>query len=545
MSSSGSTPASDQPTTAKPAPAQGAFSPFAHTGFALLWTATLVSNTGTWMHEVGAGWLMTTLNPSPAVVTLVQAATTLPVFLFALLAGALADRVDKRAMLIAINCGLFVVVSILAVLVWFEVMTPTLLIIFTLILGTGAAFMAPAWQAIVPQLVPRPKLKPAIALNSMGINLSRAIGPALAGLLIASVGLAAPFALNALSFLVILAALLLWRPERMPRRPVTGTIAGDMLTGLRHVRHNSAMRATAIRGAAFFLFASAYWALLPLIARQAEGGGAELYGALMGLIGAGAVTGALILPRLQSRMTSDQTVMVGTGGTALALVAMALLPGQAGLLAAAFLGGLSWIAVLTSFNVSAQTALPDWVRARGLSVFLMVFFGAMALGSLVWGQVAQATSVPVTLLIAAVGLLAGIPLTRRFVIGQGETLDLSQALAWPAAPVLTEAQSNDSPALVTVEYVVDRNRTDEFLEAIALFSRERLRDGATSWHLHESVETPGVWIESFHLPSWAEHLAQHQRMTHEDEVAQKIVRAFDSRSTGPIVRHFVAPRPLP
>ena len=543
MSSSGS-PATPADATVTPKPSTpGAFSPFAHSAFALLWTATLVSNTGTWMHEVGAGWLMTTLNPSPAVVTLVQAATTLPVFLFALLAGALADRVDKRAMLLALNSGLFIVVSLLALLVWLEAMTPALLIGFTLVLGTGAAFMAPAWQSIVPQLIPRPKLKPAIALNSMGINLSRAIGPALAGVLIAGVGLAAPFALNALSYLVILAALFYWRPEPAPRRAFHGSIGGDMLTGLRHVRHNAAMRATAIRGAAFFLFASAYWALLPLIAREADGGGAELYGALMGLIGAGAVIGAFLLSRIQAYTTSDKTVMIGTGGTALALVVMAILPGQVALMTAAFLGGLSWIAVLTSFNVSAQTALPDWVRARGLSVFLMVFFGAMAFGSLLWGQVAQATSIPITLLIAAAGLLAGIPLTRRFVVGQGEALDLSQAVAWPAAPMLAETQSTDSPALVTVEYVVDPARTDAFLDAIALFSRERMRDGATRWDLHESVETPGLWIESFHLPSWAEHLAQHERVTREDEAAQKIVKAFDIRDTGPVVRHYVSRPP--
>lgn len=536
MSSSGSvTPA---------APPPGAFSPFAHAAFALLWTATLVSNTGTWMHEVGAGWLMTTLDPRPAMVTLVQAATTLPVFLFALLAGAIADRVDKRALLIALNTALFAMVSVLAVLVWCEVMTPALLILFTFGLGTGAAFMAPAWQSVVPQLIPRAKLTPAIALNSMGLNLSRAIGPALAGLLIARVGLAAPFALNAVSYLVILAALFVWRPAPAPPPPGHGTILGDMRTGLRHVRHNAPMRATAIRAVAFFLFASAYWALLPLIARRVEGGGAELYGALMGVIGAGAVTGALLLPRVQAHITSDRTVRIGTGGSALALVMMGLGPGQGALLAAAFLGGLSWIAVLTAFHVSAQTALPDWVRARGLSVFLMVFFGAMAFGSLVWGQVAQATSVPITLLIAAGGLLAGMALTRRFVVGQGEALDLSQTVAWPAAPILTGPQSHDSPALVTVEYVVDPDQTDAFLAAIGAFSRARLRDGATHWHLHESVERPGLWIESFHLPSWAEHLAQHARLTREDDAAQKVVQAFDTSDTGPVVRHYVA-RALP
>ena len=537
MSSSGS--ATSAPASVKPE--SGAFSPFAHSVFALLWIATLVSNIGTWMHEVGAGWLMTTLNPSPAVVTLVQAATTMPIFLFALFAGALADRSDKRRMLITINVLLFGVVTVLSVLVWQEKMTPALLIAFTLAIGTGAAFMAPAWQSVVPQLVPRDKLKPAIALNSMGINISRAIGPAMAGVLIASVGLAAPFALNAASHLVILAALILWRPEATKRPAHHGSILGDMATGLRHVRHNPAMRATAIRAAAFFLFASAYWALLPLIARNAEGGGSELYGALMALVGGGAVAGAFLLPQLQKHASSDTTVRLGTAGTIAALIAMALSSTQAALMASAFLGGLSWIAVLTSFNVSAQTALPNWVRARGLAVFLMVFFGSMSLGSLVWGQVASLTSISTALLIAAGGLAIGVWATRTFEVGQGENLDLTPSSMWPVAPALSEAQRADRPAMVTVEYQIDPAKTDEFVAALRDFAKERRRDGAIDWTLHESVETPGTWIETFRLPSWHEHLEQHERVNKDDAARQETVRAFDLRTTGPIVRHYISP----
>ena len=532
MSSSGSQP---------PVAPGGAFSPFRHRAFALLWSATLISNVGTWMHEVGAGWLMTTLNSSPAVVTLVQAATTLPVFLFALFAGALADRLDKRRMLITINVAMTVVISLLAVLVWAQLMTPALLIFFTLMVGTGAAFMAPAWQAIVPQLVPRERLKPAIALNSMGINISRAIGPALAGVLIVSAGLAAPFVLNALSHVVIIIALVLWRPEPSAKKAYHGSLLSEMATGLRHVRFNAAMRATALRAAAFFLFASAYWSLLPLIARNAEGGGSELYGILMALIGAGAVTGALLLPRLQARASSDQTVRYGTFGTVIALLALAVSGTPPALMVAAFLGGLSWIAVLTSFNVSAQTALPNWVRARGLAVFLMVFFGSMSLGSIVWGQVATATSIQIALLIAAVGLLVGVWATRKFTVGQAEGMDLSASNAWPEAPALTEGQSADRPAMVSVEYKVEAEKTELFLNALHDFASERRRDGATAWSVHQSIEKPGTWIETFTLPSWAEHLEQHGRVTQDDATAQAALRAFDSRSSGPVVRHYVAP----
>lgn len=525
--------------SAAAAPRPGAFSPFAYGAFALLWTATLVSNVGTWMHEVGAGWLMTTLNPSPAVVTLVQAATTMPVFLFALFAGAVVDRVVKRRMLLTVNLVLTAVISVLAALVWLEVVTPLLLILFTLAIGTGAAFMAPAWQAIVPQLVPRETLKPAIALNSMGINISRAIGPALAGILIAAVGLASPFAVNAASHVVIVIALLIWRPEPQPVAPHHGSMLSDMAAGLRYVRHNEPMRATVIRAAAFFLFASAYWSLLPLIARGAENGGSELYGMLMALIGTGAVLGALVLSRLQGVLSSDQMVKLGTIGTALELVIMALSTLPAALMAAALLGGLSWIAVLTSFNVSAQTALPNWVRARGLAVFLMVFFGSMAFGSLVWGQLATATTLPASLLIAAIGLLIGIRATRRFIVGGAEELDLSAAAAWPMAPTLTGTQTASQPAVVTVTYHVRREDVEDFITTARAFSAERLRDGATRWELRESIEDKGVWVEEFHLPSWAEHLEQHNRVTKSDAQQQETLRAFDTRPSGPEVRHFL------
>ncbi|MEM8572680.1 MAG: MFS transporter [Pseudomonadota bacterium] len=521
------------------APRPGAFAPFGHRAFALLWTATLISNIGTWMHDVGAGWLMTTLNSSPSVVTLVQTATTLPVFLFALFAGALADRLDKRRMLIIINLALFGIVSALTFLVWLEMMIPLLLILFTLAIGTGAAFMAPAWQAVVPQLVPRDTLKPAIALNSMGINISRAIGPALAGVLIAGVGLAAPFALNAISHIVIIAALLMWRPEPPKKVRHHGPILSDMATGLRHVRHNPAMLATLIRALAFFLFASAYWSLLPLIAREAEGGGSELYGMLMALIGAGAVTGALALPRIQGRLTSDKMVITGSAGTAIALLILAISATPIALMAAAFIGGISWIAVLTSFNVSAQVALPDWVRARGLAVFLMGFFGSMALGSLIWGQIASATSVPVALLVAAVGLIVGLLATRKFEVGQGESLDLTAASSWPQAPTRADTDTSDSHAMVTVEYQIAKENWEAFRAAARAFSKERYRDGATRWNLHQSVEEPTLWIETFHLPSWAEHLEQHERITKSDAELQEQVRKLDMRAEGPVVRHFV------
>ena len=521
-------------------PSGGAFAPFGHQAFALLWTATLISNIGTWMHEVGAGWLMTELSPSPAVVTLVQAATSLPVFVFALFAGTLADRLDKRRMLIVINFLIFLIISALSALVWLERITPLTLILFTLAIGTGAAFMAPAWQAIVPMLVPRSELRAAIGLNSMGVNVSRAIGPAVAGILIATVGLVAPFALNAASHLVIIAALLMWCPEAptAPRRSHL-SIPQDMATGLRHVRHNGPLRITLIRSVAFFLFASAFWAMMPLIARGADAAGSSLYGFLVATVGAGAVLGALALPRVQRSLNADRTVQLGTVLIAAALAALALSTATAVLVPAAFLGGVAWILVLTSLNVSAQMALPDWVRARGLAVNLMVFFGSMSAGSLIWGQVADRLSVSLALLVAAGGLILGLTGTLHLRLGSGDSLDLSPANAWPEAPILAADQNADAPAIVMLSFQIDPADTDAFLHAAEHVAAERYRDGATHWSLAQDVSDPRIWIEVFQLPSWAEHLQQHGRSTVSDAEQRARMHGFDRQSGGPVIRHFL------
>jgi MFS family permease len=261
----------------------------------------------------------------------------------------------------------------------------------------------------------------------------------------------------------------------------------------------------------------------------------------MALIGAGAVTGALLLPTLSKRFNADTTVRLATFGTIAALLAMAASSAPVALMGAAFLGGLSWIAVLTSFNVSAQTALPDWVRARGLAVFLMVFFGSMALRSVIWGQIATLASIQIALLVAALGLGLGIWITRRFEVGQGEALDLSPASAWPQAPALSDTQCDDRAAMVIVTYKIDPTDRDAFLTLLHAFSKERLRDGATRWDVSQSVETPDLWIESFHLPSWSEHLAQHERITRSDQDLQGALNALDRHEGGPSVRHYIKP----
>ncbi len=520
-----------------------AWAPFSETAFALLWTATLISNIGTWMHDVGAGWLMTTLNPSPTLVSLVQAATTLPIFLFALFAGALADRLNKKRMLIVINCILTAVVSSLAVLVQLNAITPIILLLYTVVIGTGAAFMAPAWQAIVPSLVPKAQLQPAIALNSMGINISRAIGPALAGLLISTVSLTAPFAINALSHLVIVVALLLWKQPlvkatKYPPEPIFGA----MITGLRHAVNNSALLNTMLRALSFFLFASAYWALLPLIARAIPNSGPEVYGLILGAIGLGAVGGALLLPSLKKYLSADSLVKLGTLGTACVLLAFGISQSKPLIIVAAFTAGLSWILVLTSLNVSAQTALPNWVRARGLAIYLMVFFGSMALGATLWGQIASLFSISTALFVAAGLLLLVMPLTNKSALNGGELLDLAPSAHWPSPLLNPNVETSAAgPVLVTISYKIDPDCQQGFLQAVYALSKQRYRDGAFNWGIYQDTDVHNQWLEWFLVADWTEHLRQHDRVTKHDQDLQSQVSKFHTIENPPIVKHYLAP----
>ena len=519
----------------------GAFAPFGHRAFLFLWIATVASNIGTWMHDVGAGWLMTELAPSPLMVAAVQSATTLPIFLFALLAGAVADIVDRRRLLLGINIAMGIAALGMTATVYFGLMSPLLLLLFTFVFGTGTAFMAPTWQAIVPKLVPRSDLSAAIALNSMGINLSRAIGPALAGFLIVAAGLASPFLVNALSFLGIIAVLLWWKPKEGPASNLpTETVGGAILSGLRYAWNSQALTATLLRAASFFIFASAFWAMLPLIAREVLSGGPTLYGILLTSVGAGAVGGAFLLPKIKNHFGADGTVAAGTTGTAIVMVLMALVPNEALAVAAAALAGLSWIAVLSTLNVSAQTALPDWVRARGLSVFLTVFFGSMSLGSLIWGQVASIWGIPMALVAASIGALLLIPLTRAAHLQQGAKQDLSPSMHWPE-PVLLGDKNPDGPVMIQITYKVDTGNVEQFLMLMNRLASSRRRGGGYRYALMRDSADETSFIETWWESSWLNHQRQHQHVTKEDEKLQAQIKSLLAEGLEPDIKHLVQP----
>jgi len=484
---------------------------------------------------------MASLAPSPVMVSLVQAATTLPVFLLALPAGALADIVDRRRLLLVVQSAMAAIALTLGVAVARGQVTAGLLLAFTFALGACAALLAPAWQSIVPRLVSREEIASAVALNSVGINVSRAIGPALGGVVIAGLGIAWPFLINAASFLAVIAAVAWWRPAAVAKRPLAAERFGSAIrAGLRYARSSPPLRATLARAAVFFVFISAYWALLPLIVRQQLGGDARLYGALVTCIGVGAVTGALLLPRIRARLGPDRLVALGTIGSAVTLLTFALGRDVVAAAAASLIAGASWIAVLSSLNVSAQMSLPDWVRARGLSVYNAVFFGSMAAGSVLWGQVADRFGIAAALVAASIGAVVGIVVVRRFHLQSGGMLDLSPSAHWPQPLIVTPIEVDRGPVMVTVEYRVDPARAAEFLSALDELARERRRDGAYAWSVFQDASQPDRFVECFFEESWLEHLRHHERVTAADRDIQARVRGFHLGSAPPLVTHLLA-----
>lgn len=533
MSVSGSAGSAEQPTASP-------LGPFRHPVYAVIWTATVVANIGSWMYVAAAGWLMTSLDPSPLMVSLVQVADSLPMLLFAIPAGALADIIDKRHLLIGVEISIAIVSSTFAVLVWFNLVTAPTLLSFMFLIGAGAALTAPSWQSIVPALVPKRDLPGAVAANSVGINISRAIGPALGGGLISLWGIAAPFGINGISNLGTISALLWWRPPPRPASHLaTENFFGAMRTGIRHAHANLPLRATLARALAFFPFASAYWALLPLVSRTQITGGPELYGILLGAIGVGAVLGAGFMHPLRVKLGADGLVATGTGGTAIALLLYGIARDPLTAIVASILAGMSWIAVLASLNVSAQLALPNWVRGRGLAIYVTFMFGGLAVGSLVWGEVAGFLGLPVAHFVAAAGCLLFIPLTWRWKLQSGANLDFMPSMHWPAPIVALDVEGDRGPVLVTVEYLIIEANRDAFLTGMDRIGRERQRDGAYSWGIFEDVAQPGRFLETFLLDSWLEHLRQHERVTNADRVMEERVHGL--LTAAPKVTHLVAP----
>ena len=516
-------------------------SPLSSPVFRALWLATIVSNIGTWMHDVGAAWLMTSLSPSPLMVALVQAATSFPLFLLALPAGALADIVDRRAVLIGAQIWTLIAASGLAAVTLAGWTSPALLLGFTLALACGAAMSAPAFQASVPELVPRAALTQAVALNSTGINIARAIGPALGGVIIAAAGSGAVFALNAVSVSGVLFVLWRWRRAPGDTHLPPERFGGALAAGIRFALRAPALQTVLIRALAFFLFASALWALLPTVARRELGLDALGYGVLLTALGCGAVAGALLLPWLRRRVPVNALTVIAALLFAGATAALALAPGLALAIPVLVAAGMAWIATMAALNGAAQLAVPGWVKARALAIYLLVFQGSMTAGAAIWGWAALQAGSDAALLMAAAGLVMSLVAAWRFPLAAEGALDLAPSLHWEAPVLAAEIAPDRGPVLITIEYRVAPEAVSDFARAMAPIRRIRRRDGESQWGLYEDAAVPGLMIESFTVPSWVEHLRQHDRVTHADRVEQEAAHVFHLGPHPPVVRHWIAP----
>ena len=517
-----------------------AWSPLEQPVFRAIWIATLVSNIGTWMQNTGAAWLMTSLAPSAIMVALVQTATNLPVFLLALPAGALADLVDRRRLLLFTQAWMLLSASALGALTMTGHTTPWVLLGSTLSLGLGGALNAPAWQAIIPELVPRHELPTAVALNSAGFNLARAVGPALGGFIVSTLGTGPTFFLNAVSFLGVLIVLFRWRrPARESTLPAERMMAA-MRTGVRYVRHAPALIVVFIRSGTFIICGSAIMALLPLLAKQQLRLDATGYGLMLGSFGAGAVTGAIVLPLVRRRISVDMLVALGTLLFASSLVVLALVHQFIVLCGALLVSGAAWLSILSSFTSGVQSLAPSWVRGRAMSVYMLIIFGGMAGGSPLWGTAAGFYGIPNAFLAAAFGLLAGLAATARYRLSICEGLDLSPSMHWPVPSLALAPRPEDGPVLVTVEYRIDPAEESNFTYSMRRLRNSRLRDGAIRWSLFVDAADPERYIESFIVESWMEYLRQHERVTVADSQTESIVHAFHKGCGPPRVTHLLA-----
>ena len=522
------------PAESPPAP-----SPFSVPTFRAIWMASLASNFGGLIQSVGAAWMMISLSASPMLIALVPAATTLPIMLLSLWAGAVADNLDRRKVMIACQSWMLVVSALLAVTAWAGWMTPWLLLAFTFALGCATAINGPAWQAAVGDMVPRAILPSAVAMNSMGFNLARSVGPALGGVIVATAGAAAAFLTNAVSYVGLLVVLFRWEPELPPKILPRERLALAMRAGVRYVAMSPNIQLVLLRAAVFGIGASAVSALMPLVARDILGGGALTFGLTSGAFGVGAVTGALSTRQLRARLSVEHIVRYA----ALMLALGTAITGMSSWLGLALLGyllaGFGWVTALSTFNVSVQMSAPRWVVARSVSLYQMSAFGGMAIGAWLFGWLAESqgvvealyASAAVQFVAALIGLMRPLPQ-----IGD-DNLDLQNRWREPDTAVPVEPRSG--PVVVTIEYRIPVGSVVPFLTAMSERRRIRRRDGAHGWSLMRDLSDPELWIERYHVSTWLDYVRHNQRRTVADIANSDAIWALHTGPVPPVVHRML------
>jgi MFS family permease len=498
--------------------------PFRHDTFRIIWVASLASNFGGLVQAVGAAWMMTSISDSVNMVALVQASTSLPIMLFSLVSGALADNFDRRRIMLIAQCFMLAVSALLTVCTYLGLVTPWLLLLFTFLIGCGTALNNPSWQASVGDMVPRDVLPAAVALNSMGFNITRSVGPAIGGAIVAAAGAAAAFAANTLSYFALLFALIRWRREvtlsTLPRESMGRAISA----GLRYVAMSPNIGKVLFRGFVFGLSASAILALLPLVARDLVAGGPLTYGIMLGAFGLGAIGGALLSARLREHLSSEWIVRIAFAGFAVSGVITALSPYGWLTSLALLLSGAGWVLALSLFNTTVQLSTPRWVVGRALSLYQTTTFGGIAAGSWMWGQAAE-TYGPANALIASAALMVvGAAIGLRLPLPEFQSLNLDPLNRFSEPLLKLDLKPRSGPIVVMIDYDIADDDVPDFLTAMAERRRIRIRDGAGQWGLMRDLENPTVWTETYHVPTWVEYVRHNQRRTQADaEIGDRLL----------------------
>ncbi len=519
--------------------------PFRHSTFRALWTATLASNLGGLVQAVGAGWLMTTISNSDDMVALVQAATTLPVMIFSLAAGALADNFDRRNIMLTAQVIMMLVSAVLAIFAFAGLLSPWLLLAFTFFIGCGTALHNPSWQASMGDIVPREDLPGAVTLNSMSYNLMRSVGPAVGGLIVATAGAAFAFALNAVSYIALILALARWEPQREPRSLPHEAFGSAIWAGLRYIAMSPNLLKVMFRGFIFGLAAVSILALLPLVARDLVKGSALTYGTMLGCFGAGAIGGALLNARIRERWNNEMIVRASFLGFALSAVILALSRDMWLSCLALLPAGACWVLALSLFNVTVQLSTPRWVVGRALALYQTATYGGMAAGSWLWGIAADAYGADWALAASGVALILGAVMGLRYALPEFGTLNLDPLGRFNEPELHLDLKPRSGPILITLDYEIAQEDVHTFLAEMAQRRRIRIRDGARQWTLLRNLESPRIWTESYHVPTWVEYVRHHQRRTQADAEVFDRLLALHRGSEPPRVRRMIERQTVP
>jgi MFS family permease len=515
------------------------FSPFRHTLFRRIWLANTVSNFGSLVQAVGASWTMATITPAADMVTLVQASTALPIMLFAIVSGALADNFDKRRIMLTAQVFMLALSILLCLFTYLGLITPWLLLSFTFIIGCGAALNNPSWQTSVGEIVPREDLPAAVSLNGMGFNLVRSVGPALGGIVVAIAGGAAAFAINVFTYIPMLAVLWTWRPvpraSTLPREPV----AGAVVSGLRYVAMSPSIKRVLLRSFWFGISSSSVLALLPLVVRDGLHGNAAGYGATLAAFGVGAVAGALIGSRARETIAGETMIRICFLGLALCTAGLALSKDTWFALPALMIGGGCFVTSMSLFNVTVQLSTPRWVVGRAISIYQATTFAGTALGSWYWGHAAAELGLTDALLVSCALLSIGAIIGIVLPLPTPAALDLDPLGSFIEPPLAIDITPKSGPILIQIDFEIASENVAEFLQLMEARRRIRMRDGARDWALGRDLCDARRWTESFRLPTWTDYVRHNHRRTKADAQTGNRLRALHRGDGPPPVRRHI------